>query len=326
MRVIEERARRVLEKFGQAAISGVRDPTLLAVLNDVRSYWRDMYRPTLTMLSCEAVGGEPELVDKAGVMFTLASSGYGLHDDILDKSTHKHLRMTIMGLHGLDSTLLVGDLLIAKAWTIVHEMIRQSSTPIKIAAIVEAYGNFSIEICEAEFMETLCRRKLDTDLDFYKNVLWKAMAEMEACTRIGAIMGEGKTNEVEALAEFGRRLGFMSRLADDVEDCLNIKGDLLHRIKYESVPFPLLYAAKYSREKYRKIKKVIEKAQLTPLDAKTLLKSCFDTEAFEFVRRIARKNEMMASRNLSLLRPSDARNVLAVMNKKSYERIANLCI
>ena len=266
------------------------------------------------------------MADDACLMFTLAAAGFGIHDDILDRSTNKHLRMTIMGLHGVDNALLVGDLLIVKAWTVVHEMIRKTCNPTKIADIVEVYGNLSVEICEAEFMETLCRRKLEIDLEYYKNVLWKAMAEMEACTKIGAIIGDGKKNEVEALAEFGRRLGFMSRLADDMEDCLNLKGDLAHRIQYESVPLPLLVAAKSSNEKYLQIKNIIEKTKITPGDVKALLKFCFETEAFESVCKMAKENEVKAAYKLRLLKPSSARNVLLAMNKRAYARIVNLCI
>ena len=112
---------------------------------------------------------------------------------------------------------------------------------------------------EAEFMETQCRQKVDADLEYYENVLWKEVAEIEACSRIGAMMGDGKSSEVEALSGFGRRLGFLSRLADEVEDCLNIKGDLSHRLKYESIPLPLLYAAKSSCSNRTRIEKIVNK-------------------------------------------------------------------
>lgn len=221
--LIRERCERILEKFGQVAVSGVKDPKLLAALEDVKNYWRDFNRPSLTFFSCEAVGGTYEISQDAALMFTLASSGFGVHDDILDRSMNKHLRMTILGLHGVDTALLVGDLLIVKAWTFAHELIRKTGNPTKIADVLEAYGNLSVEICEAEFMETQCRQKVDTALEFYENVLWKEVAEIEACCRIGAMMGDGKPSEIEALSEFGRRLGFISRLADEVEDCLNVK-------------------------------------------------------------------------------------------------------
>jgi len=324
--IIKERSKTILEMFGQVATSGVNDPHLLAVLQDVKKYWKDFVRPALTSFSCEAVGGRPELANNAALMFTLASSGFGIHDDIIDESSNKHLRMTIRGLHGVDKALLAGDLLIVKAWTIIREMITKNYEPKKIADIIETYGNSSIEICEAEFMETLCRRKLETDLEHYENIIWKAMAEMEACAKIGAIMGNGNDNEVQALAEFGRRLGFMHRLDDDVEDCLNSKNDLPHRIEFESVPLPLLFAAKSSTEIFLKIKRIVEKSHISPIDVRRLLGFCFDTEAFEYVRKIAEKNRGEAIHKLGKIKDSSARNVLLSMTEQSYQRILELCL
>jgi geranylgeranyl diphosphate synthase type I len=322
---IKERSRKILEKFGQATVSQVKDTKLLAALEDVKSYWKDLSRPTLTSFSCEAVGGDPETAESACLMFALASSGFGIHDDILDRSLNKHLRMTILGLHGTDTALLVGDLLIVKAWTIANEMIRKTWNPTKIADVLEAYGNLSVEICEAEFMETQCRRKVDTDLDYYEKVLWKEMAETEACCRIGAIMGDGKPREVEALSEFGRKIGFLSRLADEVEDCLNVKGDLLHRIQNESMPLPVLYAAKSSVERYTKIRKIVEKERISRSDAKSLLKLCFAAESFGYVLDLAKKNEAEATRKLRSLRSSHARDVLLLLVNRAYARVYSLC-
>ena len=80
--IIKERSKTILEMSGQVAISGVNDPQLLGVLQDVKKYWKDFVRPALTSFSCEAVGGRPELANNAALMFTLASSGFGIHDDI----------------------------------------------------------------------------------------------------------------------------------------------------------------------------------------------------------------------------------------------------
>ena len=73
------------------------EPKIRAALEDVKKYWRDLNRPTLTSFSCEAVGGDSEAAENAALMFTLASSGFGVHDDIIDRSSKKHLRRTILG-------------------------------------------------------------------------------------------------------------------------------------------------------------------------------------------------------------------------------------
>ena len=139
-RLFKERGNKILERYKRIIISDVHNKELLAVLNDVNRYWKDNVRPILTLLSCEAVGGGPQLAEDAGLMFSLASSGFGIHDDIIDNSSFKHFRKTIFGIHGIDSALLVGDLLIVKAWSILDKMIRKTTKPIKIADLVRVYG------------------------------------------------------------------------------------------------------------------------------------------------------------------------------------------
>jgi geranylgeranyl pyrophosphate synthase len=324
--LIRQRCGEILEKFGQIAVSGVKEPKLLAALEDVKKYWRDLNRPSLTFFSCEAVEGTYEISKNAALMFTLASSGFGIHDDILDRSSNKHLRrMTIFGRHGLETALLVGDLLIVKAWSVAHEMIRKIRNPSKIADILEAYGSLSVEICEAELMETQCRGKVDVELDFYENVLWKEAAETDACCRIGAMMGDGQQDEVEALSKFGRRIGFLSRLADEVDDCLNLKGDLPHRIKYESVPLPLLYAAKFSNEENARIKQTVEKKNINAKDEMTLLTSIDETEALNYILDLATKTEATAKSNIENLKESKAKNALLDLLNSAYRHVVLLC-
>ena len=105
-----ERGKKTVKQFGVASTSGVSNQKLLSILSDVNGYWKDVYRPALVSLACEAVGGQPEKVRGVSLAITLASAGIGLHDDIVDNCSKKHFRMTILGNYGRDAALLAGDL------------------------------------------------------------------------------------------------------------------------------------------------------------------------------------------------------------------------
>lgn len=323
--LIKKRGQEVLRKFGQTAVSDVCDPKLLSVLHCVTAYWPDTFRPALTSFCSEAVGGQPEAADDVSLMITLASAGGGIHDDIIDKSLHKHFRMTILGLHGLDYALLAGDLLIIKGWTMIQELFKQGCNTEKLAEVVEVFGKWTLDVCEAEFMEISCRKNLETELNHYQRILRKSMADIEGCAKLGAIMGGGSSKEVEALAEFGSCLGFAFRLEDDVKDTFNKEFNLADRLQNESVPLPILYAAKSSREKYFQIKSILGKSSIDPLDIEKLLEICFETGAFRYVLRTAKKNEKVALKKLRLLKPGSARNTLRLMVEKSFSDVTKLC-
>lgn len=323
-RAIEERGKRIRAKFGQEVLRGVEDAELLEILRRIKEKRKDSFRPALTSFSCEAAGGDPQVADEAGLMFALVSTGVSIHDDIIDKSRRKHLRKTILGKYGLNKSLLVGDLLIVKGWSRIGAGVENYREPEKIVKIAKIYGDLCTEMCEAEFMENACKKRLDTDLEYHKRILWKAMAETEACTRIGSMLGDGSDKEVRALSNFGRRLGFTSRLVDEVKDTLNIDGNFIHRLKYESVPLPLLFAAKSSEDRRTKIESIIEKSEISSSSMKSLLEMCFDSDAFSYVLKTAKENAKSAQHCLEVVKPSFARDILLGINEKIFNEISSL--
>ena len=322
--IMTQRSEKILNQFKQTVVLGINNSELRSILLDVAK-WRDMFRPTLASLSCEAVGGQPEKTEKAGLMFTLFAAGIGIHDDIIDKSEINHFKKTILGKYGLEKALLVGDLLIGKAWMMIGDIIPNAKI-MTINKIIEIYGNLCIEMCEAEFMETSCKQKIGNDLKYHEDILWKAMAEFEACSRIGAILGEGTEKEIHALGEFGRRLGFLGRLIDEVQDSRNWEGNLPHRIKYESLPLPIIFAAKSSKEKFCRINSIIMKSRITGSLSKELLELSIDSGAFKYILELAKKNNEEANRNLRILDTSNAHNILSMIIESSYKTLANFCI
>ncbi len=319
-----ERGNRIREKLNQALLSGVQDPQLHEIMEKASSSWRDVFRPALTSLCCEAVGGQPEAADDASLMFTLASMGFGVHDDIIDKTSYKKFQKTIPGKYGIQRAILVGDLFIVKGWTNLCNLLIKNYPPEKITLIIQIYGNLNVQICEAELVDALAKRKLDITVEQHKDVLWKAMAEVEACTRIGAILGDGTQTEIEALANYGRYLGVNFRLLDEVRDCLNIEGNLIQRIKNESAPLPLLFAAHSSSQRFKIIESIIKKRAITPLDLRELVGSCFDSEAFNYITQLAKENEEKASICLDKLKSSEPKDLLGLLLKRPCQDIKDL--
>jgi geranylgeranyl pyrophosphate synthase len=322
--LIEERGQRVLHRFRQVAVSGVSDPKLLEVLRFVGDYWKDNFRPAFASFCCEAVGGRAEAADDVSLMITLTSAGGGIHDDIIDKSSNKHFRMTVLGKYGLDYALLVGDLLIQKGWMMARNLVEKNLQSEKLAEIIEVFGRWTLDVCEAEFMEIQCRQNLETELEHYQNILCKSMADTQACARLGAIMGGGSKSEVEALAGFGSRLGFMYRLTDDLKDTLNIEMNLSNRLRNESVPLPILYTAKNSKEKKSIAKNLFETSATGTFDLKKLLEACIQAEAFDYVHKKAKETARKALHELDCLKASRPKSALALMIKDSLAEISNL--
>ena len=308
--LVKERGQRVRSRFRKEAISGVNDPKLLEVLGFVCDYWKDNFRPAFVTLCCEAVGGQAGAADDVGLMMSLTSAGGGIHDDIVDKSSNKHFRMTVMGKYGQDAA--------------VRNFVEKTYQPKKLYAVIESFGRWTLEVCEAEFMEIQCRQNLETKLDCYQEILTKSMADIHACARLGAIIGNGSESEIEELTRFARGLGFMYRLIDDLKDTLNIEFSLSNRLRYESVPLPILYAASRSNQRKSAINEVFKKIVENNLNLDTLFRICIETRAFDYVAKLGKRTAREALSNLEKLKPSLAKSLLAYMLNESFKEITEL--
>ena len=204
-------------------------------------YWVDLIRPTLMRLTCEAVGGDSDKITPVIVPIILITGGMDIHDDIIDQSTTKDGRPTVFGKFGKDISLLTGDALLLKGFIRLHQALRQQPTG-KATRILRIIEETFFELGDAEALELKLKGKIDADPEEYLRIVRKKAADVEAYTYISAILGDGTKKEVEAMRECGRILGMLAIISDDLIDMMDEK-ELQHRLKYETAPLPILYAA-----------------------------------------------------------------------------------
>ncbi|GAI55291.1 unnamed protein product, partial [marine sediment metagenome] len=102
-KLFNERGAKVLE---EAAVSILREKIecveVKEALSHFMSHWRDVVRPSLVSLACEAVGGDPSITAPMGKSLTLLSGATDIHDDIIDKTMVKEKGHTVVGRFGGD--------------------------------------------------------------------------------------------------------------------------------------------------------------------------------------------------------------------------------
>lgn len=197
--------------------------------------------PSLVTLSCEAVGGDANKAIPFGEAVILIASAADLHDDIIDHSLIKGPKQTVFGKFGVNETILAGDVLLTQGLTLLHKACEflpkeQSDTIRHLAA------NTILDLCIAESLEgQLSKNGLNiTPKEFNQLVNLKAVFP-DFAMKIGAIIGNGSSQEVETLGGFGRFFGIISTIADEFSDLLN-PDELTNRLKNECPPIPIIYA------------------------------------------------------------------------------------
>jgi geranylgeranyl pyrophosphate synthase len=245
----------------------------------MNEYWHDFTSSALLSLVCEAVGGDPKITTPFAVSLTLISGAIDIHDDIIDQSKNKDARPTVYGKFGKDIALLVGDALLFKGFTVLYDAVEKGISAEKIAVITNIINRTFFELGNAEALELQFRGRTDVTPEEYLQVVRKKAADVEAYTRISAIVGGGSEEEIEALGEYGRLLGMLVILRDDMIDMIDLE-ETLHRIKKEHLSLVIVYALQ--KPEIKSVLSQLLKKTLTMKDTEKIL--MIVNEAGGFVR------------------------------------------
>jgi len=295
--ILEEGGRALEEARREVSRWRVASPEARRALREFMSRWRDYTRPAIIRLSCKAVGGDVDATLKVASALILVSGAFDLHDDIIDRSYVRgpRRRKTILGRYGENIALLVGDaLLLRGTWLLSRELARMKISRRRVEEILDLL----FELGVAEALELRFVGKLDVKPDEYLKVVELKAADVEAYAKLGGVIGGGSEDQVEALGLYGRRLGMIAIVRDDLEDLLNYKVELKSRIMHESLPLPLVYAlnspghredvlealSMSGDEGLRRLVKVVEKSG--GIDATLNLLSKLVNEAEEALDRV----------------------------------------
>lgn len=295
---IAKQAQEILEKRGKNALEIARKTIFQEKIEckEIREalhyfmteYWHDVSRPALLSLACEAVRGDPDITTPIAVPMILISGAIDIHDDIIDQSGKKRNQRTVLGKFGKDIALLVGDALLFRGFALLAKACGKmvsASTRSVIDIIKDAF----FELGDAEALELQFRGRMDLTPEQYLSVVMKKAADVESYTRIGAVLGGGSKSEVDALGLYGRLLGELLILRDDLIDTADF-DELLHRIEKEHLPLPIVYALQASKIK-SKLEGLLSKEHLTNKDAEKIFNLTYKAKGIlqhgEFMEKLA---------------------------------------
>jgi len=294
---IVEQVQKLLEERGRKGLELARKEILQEEIEckEVREalhyfmtqYWHDTARPALLSLVCEAVGADPDITISIAAGMTLISGATDIHDDIIDLSEIKESRQTVLGKFGKEIALLAGDALLFKGFALLYKAIEKRVPVEKMTAIIGVVEKMFFEMGDAEALELQFRGRMDVLPEEYLHVVRKKAADIEACTRVSAILGGGSEKEIDALGKYGRLLGIITILRDDLTDMIDFE-EVRHRVKRECLPLPILFALQNPKMK-SKLNAVLLKETMTKKDAETILKFTHEAGGIQQLMKVIEK-------------------------------------
>jgi geranylgeranyl diphosphate synthase type I len=163
-------------------------------------------RPTVSVLVCEALGGEVERAVDFAVGIEIVHAASLVIDDIIDRSDVRRGTPSAWAEYGIGPAVITSDGLLGEAFALFSS--DQRAMQVVAEAMVELGEGEATELVaepttEAEYME-LARRKT--------GALFRAAAEL------GAVAADADAYTVENVGRYAERVGVAFQMRDDVLD------------------------------------------------------------------------------------------------------------
>jgi geranylgeranyl diphosphate synthase, type I len=180
-------------------------------------------RPVLTLLTCEASGGDWHDALPAAAAVELLHNFSLIHDDIEDGDPVRRGRPTLWKVWGNAQAINAGDALFTLAHMALNNLVACHIPRARVLAVRQRFDQACLALTQGQHLDLgFESRSGVTEAEYLRMIEGKTAALIEAACGIGALVnGSERVAQYEA---FGRGLGLAFQIEDDV---LGIWGDPL---------------------------------------------------------------------------------------------------
>jgi len=247
-------------------------------------------RPMITLATAAMLGVSGDHHIKLAAAVEFIHSATLLHDDIVDGSKLRRGKPAANRLWGNSASVLVGDFLFARSFSLMVETGH--------LAVLDILANASSVIAEGEVRQLAVIGDTQLPISEYMAIIEAKTAELfAAAARVSAVIAGAGAKSEQAFDQFGRSLGLAFQLVDDA---LDYAGDDQELGKYVGddfregkVTLPLTLAYQRGSELEKKWwDEVLEAEQRSTLDWN---KACQLIEQYQGVEDSLAKAETFAA-------------------------------
>jgi geranylgeranyl diphosphate synthase type I len=213
MEYLERRRDRVEERL-EAVLDGVEPEELADEVRHVVLSGGKRVRPTVTVLVCEALGGDTEMAVEYAVGIELVHSASLVVDDIIDRSELRRGTPSAWAEYGHGPAIIASDGLLGEAFALFSADERA----------MQAVAESMVELGEGEATELVAQPT--TEEEYMELARRKTGALFRAAAELGAIAADADAYTVERFGTYAERVGVAFQMRDDVLDATADAEDL----------------------------------------------------------------------------------------------------
>ena len=244
-------------------------------------------RPALLLLAARLCGYTGDKAVSLASIIEFVHTATLLHDDVVDRAAIRRGFASANTLWGNEASVLVGDFLFSKSFSLVVDM---GNTD-----VLRVFSKAATVIAEGEVKQLLSIGDLNlTEESYLKIARAKTAVLMSAACEIGGILGNASQETRKALSDFGMELGTAFQLVDDALDYIANEKEfgktIGHDLKERKITLPLIHTLKNCSEDERDyIAETLTKEEMLFEDFKNVSLLIKRTGGIDYTLSVARK-------------------------------------
>ena len=192
------------------------DGMLGSALSHIRQRGGKRMRPMLMLLMAKTYGDVSLVTQHSAVGLELLHTASLVHDDVVDESGERRGQASVNATYNNKVAVLVGDYILSTALLHVSFTGNQS--------IVQELSELGRTLAAGEILQlsNIQNQQISEDV-YYRVIQQKTAALFQSCAAIGALSAGASEEDVKKAGEFGRNLGIMFQIRDDIFDYFDSK-------------------------------------------------------------------------------------------------------
>lgn len=184
-------------------------------------------RPIFLMAFCEAVGGDPVAALPAAGAVELVHTYSLIHDDLpcMDNDDYRRGRLTCHKVYGEDMATLAGDALLTAAFETISGMDGDPKRLLRCVSIL-AGGAGENGMVAGQVLDLLGEKTTLDEAALRQVHRHKTGDLIRAACQMGAVLGGGSEEQIQAAGEFALALGMAFQIRDDMLDEIGSQEEL----------------------------------------------------------------------------------------------------
>ena len=192
------------------------DGMLASALSHIRQRGGKRMRPILMLLMAKNYGGISSITQHSAVGLELLHTASLVHDDVVDESSERRGQASVNATYNNKVAVLVGDFILSTA--LLHVSFTGNQR------IIQELSELGRTLAAGEILQlsNIQNQAICEDV-YYQVIQQKTAALFQSCAAIGALSAGASEDDVKKAGEFGKNLGIMFQIRDDIFDYFDSK-------------------------------------------------------------------------------------------------------